>query len=535
MLKEKIFKICILVLFIMSCPFLTFIISNGEDNNLIFIGCIISEIFAIYIGIKYLKNVEYDVKTLFISLLIAIYTDKTLGIKPYTISVVKKILFKIWGLEVVDTTIIKILSIMTIPALTIFVYFFIKLIIVRVKEEIVKFSKIEKIYLIVSIVVGLSIATIIGHYTTAFYVPYTKENKILCNYDVIYTSDNGIIVGGDAYANINHPENDIRQPLFGFFALPFGVIGHFFSELFFFLPKASYAILMASIQFILIAIIIIMLARMLKINEKYKGIFYLLFLVSAPYLVFSFCLEQYVIGLFYVVLTIYMNLYKEDEVNYSYIGATGTLLTSGVLFPLISKSTRISKVCINILKCFIVFVAITCIGGQFPQFANVDKINVLLNNYSGSVSAIDKIRQFLVFVKSTLFLPRGEIILDGSFYAYRLVQPEYISKTGICILLFVIFSFIINHKEKFAKVCLLWVFFSVFILAIIGWGAYENGMILYSLYFSWAYVCLIYMGINKIIKNHIAMNICISGMIIFMLVVNIPELVNIIKFALLHY
>lgn len=535
MLKKKIFKICMLILFIISCPVLTFVISNGEENNLIFIGCIISEIFAIYIGIKYLKNIKYEPKILFISFLIAIYTDKILGIKPYTVTVVKNILFKICDCEFLDTTIIKILSIMSIPALAIFVYFFIKLIVVRVKEEIIKFSKIEKIYLILSMVVGLSIATIIGHYTTAFYVPYTKENNTLCNYDVIYTSDNGIIAGGDAYANINHPENDIRQPLFGIFALPFGIVGHFFSELLFFLPNASYAIVMAAIQFVLIAIIIIMLARMLKINEKCKGIFYLLFLVSAPYLVFSFCLEQYVIGLFYVVLTIYINLCKEDEVNYSYIGATGTLLTSGVLFPLIIKSTKISKVCINILKCFIVFVAITCIGGQFPQFADVDKINVLLNNYSGSVSVIDKIRQFFVFVKSTLFLPRGEIILDGSFYAYRLIQPEYISKTGICIVLFVIFSFIINRKEKLAKVCSLWVVFSVFILAIIGWGAYENGMILYSLYFSWAYVCLIYMGINKVIKNHIAINICISGMIIFMLVVNIPELVNIIKFALLHY
>lgn len=62
-----------------------------------------------------------------------------------------------------------------------------------------------------------------------------------------------------------------------------------------------------------------------------------------------------------------------------------------------------------------------------------------------------------------------------------------------------------------------------------------NGMILYSLYFSWAYVCFIYMGINKVIKNHIAINICTWGMIIFMLVVNIPELVNIIKFALSHF
>ena len=46
-----------------------------------------------------------------------------------------------------------------------------------------------------------------------------------------------------------------------------------------------------------------------------------------------------------------------------------------------------------------------------------------------------------------------------------------------------------------------WVMFSVVILLVVGWGSSENGMILYALYFSWAFLVLIYQLVLAIAKK----------------------------------
>lgn len=539
MKKNKIVSIIIGLLFIISCPFLTLQISNGEEKNLILIGCIISFLIGTVISVKVILNHTFDSKKLFISTIVALFIDKVITKKRQNVfDVINDLVLEPLQKNPSQETIFKIIAILVIPALCVLVYFFIQKIIPLIKEESNKLTKIEKGFIIIMAIGGLLLANIIAHYTTAFYLPYSKENDSIYNYDIIYTSDNGIIIGGDAYANICHPENDIRQPLFGVLALPFGIIGHFFGELLFFSPNyQSYAISMVTIQFILIAISIVMMGKMLGINEKNKTLFFLFFLVSAPYLIFSYCLEQYVIGLFYLILTIYVFVCRKEKINFCYIGATGTLLTSGILFPIITRAKKFRQWVIDVFKCFVAFVCITCVGGQFPQFANINKIQLLLKNYSGHVEIIDKIYQFSVFVKTTLFFPPGEIVRDArGFFAYRLVNPEVISRTGILILVIVIISFIVNRKEKIAKICFSWVMFSIIILGFVGWGAFENGMILYSLYFSWAYICLIYMLIRKVLRENITLiNIFMTLGVIGIFMVNIQELLNIFNFAIQYY
>ena len=46
----------------------------------------------------------------------------------------------------------------------------------------------------------------------------------------------------------------------------------------------------------------------------------------------------------------------------------------------------------------------------------------------------------------------------------------------------------LRFGDFFSKICFAWVLFSVVLLAIVGYGASENGFILYSYYFSWAFI-----------------------------------------------
>lgn len=512
MKQQKKLNIFILVLFIISCPFLTMLLSARYTDTYALISSVLSFIVSIIIGFKYIVKIEYNKKTLIISSLIALYVGKILS-------------------EFNDKNIAAILY---LPALCIFVYIFIAKILPKIKNEYIELTNLEKIYIIITAVAAIIITCVMGLFSNAFYTTYFRNRYI--SYNVIYTTDTGDLVSKDAFCDINNHQNDIRQPMFGVFALPFGILAHLFSDVLFFLPNnIDYGMMLSIIQIILLAIIVIMLTKILKVDEKSKILFYLMFLVSAPYLVYSLCVEQYVIALFYLILTIYIYTCKKVEVNYSYIGAVGTLLTSGIIFPMTTNVKGIKNYIINTFKCFLAFLAVLIISGQLPQFIVGTKISSLVQAWSGGVTFTDKLYQFTNFLKCTLFFPESYVTVDRIFYAYRAVEPTTINIMGIIVFTLVVLSFILNHKEKVARICILWVMFSVVILLGIGWGAVENGMFLYILYFFWAYLCLIYMLIKKICKNIKHTNITMISLIIIMAIYNIPNFVKLISFAVEHY
>ena len=135
-------------------------------------------------------------------------------------------------------------------------------------------------------------------------------------------------------------------------------------------------------------------------------------------------------------------------------------------------------------------------------------------------------------MKSIFIAPAARIINNE---AYWLEPVKSISIIGVAILVICLISFIMNRKNKFAKISFLWIIFSFIILCVIGWGTQENGLILYSLYFGWAYISLIYMFINKIIKNDKIKTGIILLMCIVFCLVNIPEFIKIFEFGLEFY
>ena len=72
---------------------------------------------------------------------------------------------------------------------------------------------------------------------------------------------------------------------------------------------------------------------------------------------------------------------------------------------------------------------------------------------------------------------------------------------GVLLILLCILSYIINRNKKIVKISTFWILFSIFVLFIMGWGTQENGLILYSLYFGWAYLILLCELLENIIKK----------------------------------
>ena len=236
-----------------------------------------------------------------------------------------------------------------------------------------------------------------------------------------------------------------------------------------------------------------------------------------------------------IILTIYIFTCKKVEVNYSYIGAVGTLMTSGVIFPMITNTKGFKNYVKNTFKCFLGFLTVLIISGQLPQFIVGAKVGDLVEMWTGGATFYDKLYQFFNFVSSTMFYPESTELVGKYYYMYRLAEVNSINIIGIVILAVVILGFILNYKEKFAQICFSWVVFSVVVLLVIGWGVLENGMFLYSSYFFWAYLSLIYMLIKKIFKNIKYTNIAMSSLIIIMAIYNIPQLLKFMEFAINYY
>ena len=469
-----------------------------------------------------------------ISLLISAYVNRLymLIATDRIVEIMKSI--NILNNKIITPLIPPLIAIFSYPAIVFCIYYWIEKHHPRVIKELKTLNKVEKKYLQIVGIISFILVSIISIYTSAFHIVTFKEKPIV---DVIYTSDNGLILGQDAWFNIGHPENDIRQPLFGIFSLPFSIPAHILSELFFFIPKnISYGIILSIIQFLLLAMTTIMLSRLLKLEDYEKKYFYIFFSLSFPYLLFGVLIEQYVIALFYLILTIYQYEKLKNETNHSYLGAVSTLVTSGIIFPLITKSKNIKDTFQKYRETLISFLIITVLGGQFIQTMTIQlKMTFFMTDFAEKASFVVKWNQYTAFIKNIFIISTGHIEKLLGYHVYRLPIPETMSIIGILLLGLSIVSFIINRKEKIAWISILWIIFSFIILCMIGWGTKENGLILYSLYFAWPFYCLFYLLIKKIIKNKKIFSISMIIIIGIMFIFTSKELFQIIKFALNYY
>ena len=541
--KSNRYKRLMSILFIFSTPFMTMLFCGGEVEKYLYL---MKYLFLCSFLISILLNgllfnsfdKKINMKLMIVSIIISLFLVNT--IFNYSVSgsyFIKNVLNNYFNVSLNIIFVKCIISFLALPSISIFIYYFIIKIFPFMKKEFLSLSKYEKRFLFILAIIGFLLTLIIYSKTNAFYLPnYCLNNNChFGNSDVIYTTDSGMLNKNNTYMNVSFSENDIRQPLFGILALPFSLIAKFISNFLLFVPNAFY-IVFNTIQILLLGIIILMINRML---DSKKGSFIcllLLFLSSFSFILFSFVSEQYIISLFYLILTIYFWYFYDFETNYSYVGALGSLITSGILFPLVNnKHVKSLKLWFkSLFKVFLSFSVMLLLTGQIIAFSK-ERIMFLFKFTGVKLSFVDKFKQFLFFVRSIFIAPDGgKILFKNGYICYRLNEISFISFVGIIILVLCFISFIVNRKKVFAVISFLWIIFSFVILCVIGWGTQENGLILYSLYFFWAYISLIYLLIDKI-KNKRIRVLIYSLLILIMLIFNLREFFNIFNFAIKYY
>ncbi len=383
---------------------------------------------------------------------------------------------------------------------------------------------------------ALSVLTIVLYLSTdIFYLPEFGDSVV--QYNVLFSNDTGDLLLSDVYSDINAPQNDLRHPLFAVFSLPFSMTAHFISEFLLF-DRAGYPILMNIIQVFLFTASMVTVARMLKLSGSVKTLFLIAVTVSYPFLLNSLNMEQYVFSVFWLLMFIYF--YTEDlkGKEYLFIASTGSLLTSGYMFPLLTKQgDSVKNKVISVFNGAVKTFAFITVFGQLPVFFRVfEQVNHLVGFSRTEVAATTKIVQFFDFVAWCFVAPKTGIdALSETYISLEILPTDSLNIAGVALFAVAVIGFVLNHKNSFARICFAWVLFSIALLVIGGWGVDLNDLILYVGYFSWSFISLVYLFLDRVFKKTVYKISAMSVLILCLLYFNINGIADIVGFGIEYY
>lgn len=321
-------------------------------------------------------------------------------------------------------------------------------------------------------------------------------------YDIIYTSDSPMLVQENAYLSLNFQENDLRQPLFAVFSAPFMGIAYLFSCLLGASEPVN-ALLMNYGQIALLFFSTFLLTKLLGLSPVKRLCFLMLSCFSYPFLLFTLMMEQYIVAYFYLILFLYLYCEKQQPQPFTLWGAGGTLLTSVILTPLLSRRHPVRQFrewFRDMLGCAMGFVLVMLIFGRMNVILDVAGSILELTQFTGkALTFADKLFQYTAFIPGCFSAPAAHIApnMEGAT-SWQLAEVSALDLRGIAIVLVALVSAVWNRKKQSSRIAALWIGFSFLVLVVLGWGTQENGLVLYALYFGWAFLVLAFQLLEQL-------------------------------------
>ena len=310
------------------------------------------------------------------------------------------------------------------------------------------------------------------------------------NFDLVYSADSGYLVNQDVYRNVGAEQNDLRQPLFGLFALPFAQVAGILASILPFIPE-GYVTILQIMEVMLFLVALVLVARMLDLQGAEKALFLVLMTVSYPSLIFALTAEQYLFAVFYLILGLYLSQEKLGG-SLCFIGATGSMLTSGVLFPAFTWDRNFKTFVKNTVTLCLCFFTVTILCGRLTTFLDIPSYIEGYGYYAGGdVAPVQKLQQYVNFVGACLAAPDSYM----DFTTYNHVSWQMVPVTswrifGFVMLALSVLGVVVSCRQRFSRICGGWMAFSFLLLGVVGWGTIDNGLMLYSLYFGWAFIAM---------------------------------------------
>lgn len=360
-------------------------------------------------------------------------------------------------------------------------------------------------------------------------------------YDIIYTSDSPYLVKDNVYLNLMHSENDLRQPLFAIFAAPFLGMPYFIGRLLG-VSASVQAMLLNYVQIIMLYIANYMLTKIMNLNMTKRISFMILMSCTYTNLLFVLMMEQYIVAYFWLVFCIYVICEGKKSNRIVLWGAGGTLLTSLLLLPFISHESPLKNVKAwfkDMFKYGMEFIFAMLFFCRFDVIYNLGTKIVSLSTATGkNLSLMDKVYQYIEFIRNCFVAPKAGIsFIIEDHISWQLQPIDSISFLGVGILIVVIISAILNRKKS-SLFAIVWVGFSIVMLLGLGWGTKENGLILYALYFGWAFLLLIFQlfeWFETKLKVRWLVPLASGICSMILLIINVPAIIQMIDFATMYF
>ena len=384
------------------------------------------------------------------------------------------------------------------------------------------------------LVLLLALVTFCFTHTNAFYV--TEYD-----YDVIYTSDSTSLVRDNAYLVLNHPENDLRQPLFAVFSAPFMGIPHLLGSLLG--GQTAQAMLMNYVQAAMLLAANFMLSRMMGLGPKKRILFMILSSCCYSTVLFALMMEQYIIAYFWLAFCLYLICARKQPSRIALWGAGGTLLTSMALLPFLSEHSPVKqfgawlKDMVRLGVSFIVLMLAFC---RFDVFYHLAAKVTTLGQYAGQkIGIMERMCQFTEFVRSCFLAPAAGVNTAAvDHISWQMEPAARINVMGVAMLILAAVSAFVNRKKKSSLLAAFWTAFSLVMLFGLGWGMQENGLILYALYFGWAFLVLLFQlmeALDSRLGEKWFLPVCCAVLSALMLAVNLPAIAQMVAFAVAYF
>lgn len=427
-----------------------------------------------------------------------------------------------------------VLSIVSFIAVYILLLYFYRFFLDDVLQILLDLNKKERKALIVLMFIGACFVVAVYAVTGVFYGSSSE-------YDAIYTADSGIIFKQNCFLWLASGQNDLRQPLFSVFSAPFVGIFSAFTIPFSF-SEIAVACVTQIVNVMALFLTIVMVSELLLLKENTKIIFWILLMTCYPVLLFHIMVEQYIFVVFWLVFFIRLALRKSEKKDIAFIGAVGGLITNAAMLPLLFFEDNANW------KARINYVWKTFLKGVFAilVFSRLDVILHSMDQVKGAMSftgqgltLTEKWYQYTTFIRSCLIAPQITLLDDGEVTTWQLAEANHTDWIGVVILVFVCVSFLINRKDIICQVSFGWTTFSALLLLFVGYGASENGMILYSLYFGWTMWILLFKLLQKVLEkykvNEKVLQSITVAIAIVLFTVNIKGILEMISFARQFY
>lgn len=391
-------------------------------------------------------------------------------------------------------------------------------------------TRAERVFLLAAWVVLTVAIAIVYRSTNAFYASSI-------DYDVVYTTDSSQLVKSNVYFYVDAYENDIRQPLFAVFSMPFAAVAMLVSKLLFFLPNA-YPVVLGAVQALLLLFGFSLLSRLLDARGAERLLFLCLLIVSYPAMLFAFTMEQYIFALFWVLLLVYAWHEESAERTLPFVAASGSLLTSGVLFPLLLREKNVRQSLRRLGFAALAFCSFFVLFGRIPLLnSTIDKLRDIASFSGDTLPLKERLLQYVNFVSMCFVRPAAGVDTAAfSHVSFQLLPVVSVSLPGALLFAAAAAGAVLGFRKKLVRLSACWAAFSVVLLGFVGWGTSENGLVLYTLYFSWAFAVLLFELIRRLPERFRPARIAIlAALAVLLFCINLSGMRELVRFAVTYY